>query len=574
MLDALVRPALLIALLIAAAGPWFVIALLRPALRSTGLSSGQLDPIGDRVARVAAGAAWIALAAGLPELYLQTVDITGGTIFSGVEPAVVWRLLTRTATGWVWIGRSALIGALLVVLRTCPEPGRRACHFDRLRAQPEPDRRTSRSRPRFGIRWWAALILGAAALTSRTLASHSSAIASGSLLAIAADALHILAAASWIGLLIHFRVLLARLLRLEEKTAQPVLTEIVGRITPIALASAGVLAATGLYNATRHLDSFRAIVASPYGLTLLAKLLLLVPVLAAGSLNFLVIRPALRRARPSEKRSESGRAILAHRLLSLVEIEVTVGAAVLALAAVLSAVPPAMDDPSGTVSLSRLADLFTPRQPPLSSPGLGPGPWPALQQTADDYAYSVFNHTWAGAALIVIAIASFLEGWQGRRFRWARAWPLVFVMLAVFLFVRNDPEAWPFGPVGFLESMRIPEMVQHRISVLLLLALGWVEYLGRSGQVGQSRWAYIFPSLCLVGGFMLFSHSHDLGISASDTQTYIYIQHAVMGTFALLAGLCRWFQLRQNEEGRWLGRLWPIFVFLLGLHMFLFYKEM
>jgi hypothetical protein len=77
-----------------------------------------------------------------------------------------------------------------------------------------------------------------------------------------------------------------------------------------------------------------------------------------------------------------------------------------------------------------------------------------------------------------------------------------------------------------------------------------------------------------VGGFMLLGHSHDLGISASDTQTYIYVQHAVMGTLALLAGLSRWFQLRRNEEGRWLGRLWPLFVFLLGLQMFLFYKEM
>jgi len=558
MLDALIRPALLIALVTAAAGPWFVITLLRPALRSVGLSSGHFDPIGNRVARVAAGAAWIALAASLPELYLQAVDISGGTIFSGVELSVIWRLLTRTSVGRVWIGRTALLAALLVILATCRDPGQRE----------------TPSQPLFGIRWWVALALAAAALASRALASHTSALASGSPLAIATDALHILAAASWIGLLIHFRVLLARLLRLEEMVAQPVLTEIVNRITPIALASAGVLAVTGLYNATRHLDSLMAIVASPYGLTLLAKLLLLVPVLAAGSLNFLVIRPALRSSLLSEKGSAPKRDGLAHRLLSLVEIEVTVGAAILALAAVLSAVPPAVDDPSGTLSLSRLADLFTPREPPLSSPGLGPGPWPALQQTPDDYAYSVFNHTWAGAALIVLAIASFLEGLRGARFRWARAWPLVFVMLAAFLFVRNDPEAWPFGPVGFLESMRIPEMVQHRISVLLLLALGWVEYLGRSGQVGQSRWAHIFPSLCLIGGFMLFSHSHDLGISASDTQTYIYIQHAVMGTFALLAGLCRWFQLRRNEEGRWLGRLWPLFVFLLGLQMFLFYKEM
>ena len=550
MLDALIRPLLLIALVTAAAGPWFVIALLRPTVRKAGLPSRDLEPIERQVARVATIATWIALGASLPELYLQTVEIIGGTIFSGVELSVIRTLLTRTTTGWVWISRAALLAAALVPFAAVG------------------------SRPQSGVRWWTALALASAALISRTFSSHASALPSGSPMAMAADALHMLAGASWIGLLIHFRLLLGRLRDLEARTGRPLLPSMVNRITPIALASAGLLAGAGLYSATRQMDSLRAIIASPYGLTLFAKLLLLLPVLAAGSLNFLVIRPALRVARPSEKPSGVDRTSLTSRLMSLVEIEVSVGAAIIALAAVLSAAPPAVDDPRGTLSLARLSELFTPRSPHLSSPGLGPGPWPALQQTADDYIYSEFNHNWAGAALMVMAIGSFLEGWQGRRFRWARAWPIVFVLLAVFLFVRNDPEAWPFGPVGFLESMRIPEMVQHRFSVLLLLALGAVEYLGRRGQVRQSRWAYIFPSLCVIGGLTLFSHTHDLGVSVSDTQTYIALQHGVMGTFALLAGLSRWFQLRRHEEGRWFGRLWPLFVFLLGLQMFLFYKEM
>ncbi len=558
MLDALFRPVLLIALVTAAAGPWFVIALLRPTLCGSGLTLSHLDPIERRVVGIAKAAAWIALIVSVPELYLQTVDIMGGTLFSGVEFSVVWRLLTRTTAGWVWIGRSILIAALLVALATPRERGQR----------------TARSWPWSRIRWLTVLVLAASALTSRILASHATALVSGSLIAMASDGLHIFAATSWIGLLIYFRLLLGRMRELEAATTHPILAPIVNRITPIALASVAVLVGSGVYNATRHLDSLRAIIASPYGLTLLAKMLLLLPVLVAGSLNFLVIRPALKSAGLSEKPSDEGRATLASRLLSLVEIEVSVGAAILALAAVLSVVPPAVDDPRGTLSLSRLSDLFRPRLPRISSPGLGPGPWPALQQTADDFAYSEFNHNWAGAALIVMAIGSFLEGVSVRRFRWARHWPMVFVLLAVFLFVRNDPEAWPFGPVGFLESMRIPEMVQHRLSVVLVLALGWVEYLGRGGHVRQSRWAYIFPSLCLVGGFMLFGHTHDLGVAADDSQTYIALQHGVMATFALLAGLSRWFQLRHRDEGRWFGRLWPLFVFLLGLQMFVFYKEM
>ena len=556
MLDALIRPLLLIALVTAAAGPWFVLAVLRPAFGRSGLSTDDLDPIESQVARVGMTAAWIALGASLPELYLQVVDIMGGSILSGVESPVVWRLLTRTATGWVWIGRTAMLAALLFALGTCRGLGRTA----------------GPPRPWAEIRWWTSLALAAAALASRTLASHASALPSGSSAAITADVLHILAAASWIGLLINFRLLLGPLRDLEAETMQPVLGLMVNRITPIALASAGVLAGTGLYNATRHMDSLRAVIASPYGLTVLTKLLLILPVLVAGSLNFLVIRPALKAARLSEGLSGTGRTTLANRLLSLVEIEVSVGAAVLALAAVLSVAPPAVDDPQGTLTMARFAQLFRPRMPRFSS-GLGHGPRPALQQTADDFAYSEFNHHWSGAALIMLAIGSFLEGLSVRRFRWARAWPAVFLFLAIFLFLRNDPEAWPFGPVGFLESMRVPEIVQHRLSVVLVLALSSVEFLGRRGHVRQSRWAYIFPSLCLLGGLMLFSHTHDMGVAVSDTQTYLALQHGVMGAFGLLAGLSRWFQLRRHEEGGWFGRLWALFVFLLGLQMFIFYKE-
>ncbi len=550
MLDALVRPVLLIALVTAAAGPWFVIILLRPTFGRAGLSAGRLDPIEQQVIRVAKAATWIALGVSLPELYMQAVDIMGGTIFSGVELSVVWRLLTRTNSGWVWVARTALLAALLMALAW------------------------SRSRPWSRIRWVTALVFAGAALISRSLASHASSLASGSLVAIVSDALHILAATSWIGLLMHFRLLLGSMREVETATAQPILAPIVNRLTPIALASAGVLMVTGLYNATRHLDSLRAVIASPYGLTLLAKVLLLVPVLVAGSLNFLVIRPALSTARPPAKGLEDGdRGTLASRLLSLVEIEVSIGLAILALAAVLSVVPPAVDDAQGTLTLARLAKIFRPRMPRFSSPRLAPGPGPALEQTPDDFAYSEFNHHWVGAALIVMAIGSFLERLSVRRFRWARAWPAVFLFLAIFLFVRNDPEAWPFGPIGFLESMRIPEMVQHRLSVVLLLALGGVEFLGRRGQVRQSRWAYIFPSLCIVGGLMMFSHTHDMGVAVTDAQTYLALQHEVMGAFGLLAGLSRWFQLRQHEEGRWFGLLWALFVFLLGLQMFIFYKE-
>ena len=38
--------------------------------------------------------------------------------------------------------------------------------------------------------------------------------------------------------------------------------------------------------------------------------------------------------------------------------------------------------------------------------------------------------------------------------------------LATFLFVRNDPRAWPLGPAGFWESMVLPDVLQHRLVVV------------------------------------------------------------------------------------------------------------
>jgi putative copper export protein len=148
MLDALIRPLLLIALVTAAAGPWFVMAVLRPAFGKSGPSSQYLGPIEHQVARAGRIAGWIALAASLPELYLQVVDVMGGSILSAVEAPIVWRLLTRTATGWVWIGRTAMLAALLFALGTRRGLGRTA----------------GRSRPWTGIRWWIALALAGAAL--------------------------------------------------------------------------------------------------------------------------------------------------------------------------------------------------------------------------------------------------------------------------------------------------------------------------------------------------------------------------------------------------------------------------
>jgi putative copper resistance protein D len=66
--------------------------------------------------------------------------------------------------------------------------------------------------------------------------------------------------------------------------------------------------------------------------------------------------------------------------------------------------------------------------------------------------------------------------------RWGRHWPLLFLALAAFLVVRSDPETWPLGRIGFLESFRDVEVLQHRAFVLLLVVFVLFEWRVRAAN--------------------------------------------------------------------------------------------
>jgi hypothetical protein len=71
---------------------------------------------------------------------------------------------------------------------------------------------------------------------------------------------------------------------------------------------------------------------------------------------------------------------------------------------------------------------------------------------------------------------------------------------------------------------------------------------------------------------MLFLHAHgEGGLERADS--LVHIQHVGMGTLGLLAGVSRWLELRVQGEDRLYGKLWGLFVALLGLFLFLFFRR-
>lgn len=141
---------------------------------------------------------------------------------------------------------------------------------------------------------WSAVSVAALVLAfSPSLASHAAASPRMPLIAMFADGMHVLAASAWLGgLLVLFAVGIpaAR----EEADGGAALARLVGAFTPVALAAAATLVATGVFAAWLHLGSVAALAATTYGRVLLLKLAAVAGMAIAGFYNWRVARPRMR----------------------------------------------------------------------------------------------------------------------------------------------------------------------------------------------------------------------------------------------------------------------------------------
>jgi copper transport protein len=141
-----------------------------------------------------------------------------------------------------------------------------------------------------------------------TLIGLSHAAATGRPLPLLADWTHAVAAAVWMGGLLGFAVaLFSGPLRSLATDRQTKLRErSVRRFSVVATAAVVVLACSGLYAAVLHVPSPQALLATPYGRALVAKLVLLTLLLAVGASNLLL-----------RGRGPLGRLLVAELLLAL-----------------------------------------------------------------------------------------------------------------------------------------------------------------------------------------------------------------------------------------------------------------
>ena len=180
--------------------------------------------------------------------------------------------------------------------------------------------------------WLLAAAGAVVAAVSLALSGHAASVRDGAPLAIGAHALHVLAAGGWLGTLLAVVIVGIRAsLRAEPAERGPAVAALVDAFSPVALACAAVVVATGIVSSWMHLPTLDALWTTTYGRTLLVKLALLSLVLGTGAYNWLRVRPTL-----GDERS-------AHRLLRSSTVELVVAACVLAATAVLTATPTAID---------------------------------------------------------------------------------------------------------------------------------------------------------------------------------------------------------------------------------------
>src|SRR5829696_738934 len=293
----------------AVAAVWPVwLFVVRPAISP----AWQLGPkLTRRVRKYVAGAFAFALLANLVALVVQAADISSpGDLLNGLMTT-----LSDTRYGTWWLVR---VGVLLVFAAVL-----------------------------LGSAWWwpwrrrlatiLALVASAVLPLPFSMISHAGAEPAGQATAVAFDYVHLLGASLWAGGLLFLVVSLAPTVRdLTAAGRRVVLGRALPRFSLLALIAWGVMGFTGLYSAWLQVGNVPALTGTPYGQTLILKLILIVPLLALGAFNLAVVTRKLRTAETEEQVEGWG-----NHLVSALIAEAVIVTLLLGVVGLLIGTPPA-----------------------------------------------------------------------------------------------------------------------------------------------------------------------------------------------------------------------------------------
>ena len=233
----------------------FVCLILPPDL----LSRQTYQILDRRLRHVQAGSILLVAFASVADLILRTLAMSGGGL--ATLALTLPMVLRHTHFGTVWIARSFLLGLLGVIWWL---------------------RLLGPASPQFA---WVSFCSACLVALTTTLSGHAADWGDVAVLALV-DWFHLLAVSIWIGGLFTFGFVLHRSLSpasMEEM--MHALSSIARRFSRIAAGCVTVFLATGLYNTWLQVGSLPLLLVSPYGWTIMVKLLLVALVLIIGAVN-------------------------------------------------------------------------------------------------------------------------------------------------------------------------------------------------------------------------------------------------------------------------------------------------
>lgn len=279
---------------------------LSPAIRSDSIQ---------RAAHVGLVCAAFALAAAGLRLMAQSVALVGE-----LGPDVVV-LITGTAWGMAWIihiaAATAALAAFALAVRSVPGA------------------------------WGLAALATPALAAAPSLAGHAAAVTELQPIPILADTLHVLAAGGWVGgLLVLFTAGLPASSGDGPRPGQ--FDRLVAAFSPLALACAAIILATGAFASFTHLQSPGQLFSTQWGRLLSLKILMAGLLVAFGARNFLRLRHRLRETGGEERLRRSAMA------------ELTAGGILLLITAFLVATQPPSETMDDMASVDTVTSVGSP----------------------------------------------------------------------------------------------------------------------------------------------------------------------------------------------------------------------
>jgi copper resistance protein D len=185
---------------------------------------------------------------------------------------------------------------------------------------------------------WLALASALAMVATIGWTGHAgSGIGNAGLMHLAADVLHLIAAAAWPGGLVSLALLLATARHHEGLAWASAAKDITKRFSTLGIVSVGVIFATGVVNTWMLVGSMQALIGTGYGRLLVLKITLFAAMLAIAAANRFFVTPRL------DVRPEDAPRLVALRQLtrnSLIEIALSV--AIFGIVGVLGTLHPAI----------------------------------------------------------------------------------------------------------------------------------------------------------------------------------------------------------------------------------------